>query len=197
MVVGRCTHFRDGVDGAVGENDVMGSFAQWIDGTAALHQPGTFWTSVIWKECGPFPVGMRYAFDRYFFARVAAVCPDFVRVPAGVAKFRVHDSSKSGSEWTKFSPEWVAWVPKLIRSVPASARLAAASAILDWHALRIATSALTAHSKSSALSLLAVCAIRNPLVATRRPYLGALKKILTKQNFGGIAVTPEDLTERK
>jgi len=181
MVAGRCTHFRDGKDGAIGENHVMGSFAQWIEGSAALHQPGTFWTSAIWNECGPFPVGMRYAFDRYFFARVAAFCPEFVRVPASVAKFRVHDLSKSGSEGSKFSAEWVAWVPKLIRSVPASVRLHAAAAILDWYALRVATAALAAHTKSSALLALLTCALRNPLVATRRPFLGALKKILTKK----------------
>jgi glycosyltransferase involved in cell wall biosynthesis len=65
-------------------------------------QPGTYFSREIWEQSGPFHETFRYVFDRDFLCRVLQHYPvHYIEKP--IARFRLHDSSKTVSE----APDWL------------------------------------------------------------------------------------------
>lgn len=74
-------------------NDLL----QWVLGQVGLHQPGVFWRREHWDAAGGFDIRYHYAFDRHFFMKlVAAGFPLVCHGEHPVARFRLHDRSKTG-----------------------------------------------------------------------------------------------------
>jgi glycosyltransferase involved in cell wall biosynthesis len=70
----------------------------WVLGRVGLHQPGVFWRREHWAQVGGFDSGYDYAFDRRFFmSLVAAGFPLVCHDGPPVARFRLHDRSKTGT----------------------------------------------------------------------------------------------------
>ena len=73
----------------------------------SLHQPGCLWTSETWRRFGPFPVDFHYAFDRYFFSKIAAEGRStFLIANVLISLFRIHEGSKTVKKLEEFSREW-------------------------------------------------------------------------------------------
>jgi glycosyltransferase involved in cell wall biosynthesis len=178
VLAGYVQHFSESGNGALGMNESFGAFGAWVDGSAAIHQPGTFWTYDLWQEAGPFPLSMHYAFDRFFFAAIAAFEPTFIHLPNGIARFRVHSESKSVTAQQMFAREWKKNVPDLLRRAPRRAIARAGKAIRDWRALDVAGSLLSDRSAlSGAVSALSAV-ISHPSILRSRPFWGAMRLFL-------------------
>jgi glycosyltransferase involved in cell wall biosynthesis len=68
----------------------------WVLNTVSLHQPGVFWRREQWTAVGGFDIRYHYAFDRHFFMKlVAAGYPLISHGAPPVARFRLHDRSKT------------------------------------------------------------------------------------------------------
>jgi glycosyltransferase involved in cell wall biosynthesis len=70
-------------------------------------QQASFWAAELWKKLGPFKEEFRYAFDYEFWLRMrfkAGVSPTVVHKCLG--SYRLHESSKTVSEWDLFEPEF-------------------------------------------------------------------------------------------
>ena len=70
----------------------------WVLGRVGLHQPGVFWRRDQWARVGGFDIRYHYVFDRRFFMSLVAagfrlVCHEGLPV----ARFRLHDRSKTGT----------------------------------------------------------------------------------------------------
>jgi len=80
-------------DEAPPTNDLL----QWVLGQVSLHQPGVFWRREQWAAVGGFDTRYHYAFDRHFFMKlIAAGYPLVCHGGLPVARFRLHDRSKTG-----------------------------------------------------------------------------------------------------
>ena len=83
-----------------------GTVADWFV-TNPLPQQGTFWAARFTKELGPFREEFRYVFDYDFWMRLrfrAKVEPYILR--RCLASYRMHETSKTVSEWDRFLPEF-------------------------------------------------------------------------------------------
>jgi glycosyltransferase involved in cell wall biosynthesis len=79
------------------QNQIANELLSWIAGRTALHQPGVFWRREQWDEVGGLDNRYHYAFDRHFFMKlVAAGYPLITHGGPPIARFRVHDDSKTG-----------------------------------------------------------------------------------------------------
>jgi glycosyltransferase involved in cell wall biosynthesis len=75
-------------------NDLL----HWVLGRVGLHQPGVFWRRDQWARVGGFDTRYHYAFDRRFFmSLVSAGYPLVCHDGHPVARFRLHDRSKTGT----------------------------------------------------------------------------------------------------
>ena len=73
-----------------------------------IPQQASFWAAEHWKTLGPFKEEFRYAFDYEFWLRlrfVAGVHPTIVHKRLG--SYRLHENSKTVSEWDAFEPEFI------------------------------------------------------------------------------------------
>ena len=71
-------------------------------------QQSTFWAARFTKELGPFRVDMHFAFDYEFWMRLVfegKATPTLLRRCMGA--YRLHDASKTVSQWDKFEAEFV------------------------------------------------------------------------------------------
>ena len=70
-------------------------------------QQASFWAAEFWKTLGPFRDDLRYTFDYEYWLRLrfkAGVEPTIVHRCLG--SYRLHESSKTVSEWDAFEPEF-------------------------------------------------------------------------------------------
>jgi glycosyltransferase involved in cell wall biosynthesis len=70
-------------------------------------QQASFWAADLWKALGPFREDLRYTFDYEYWLRMrfkAGVEPTVVHRCLG--SYRLHESSKTVSEWDAFEPEF-------------------------------------------------------------------------------------------
>jgi glycosyltransferase involved in cell wall biosynthesis len=112
-----------------------------------IPQQASFWAAGLWKELGPFREDLRYAFDYDYWLRMrfkAGVEPTVVH--KCLASYRLHESSKTVSEWDAFEPEFArargAYLqllsPKQRREVKRKRRLKEFEKhrVLGWQALK-------------------------------------------------------------
>lgn len=77
-------------------NEFANELMYWIAGRTSLHQPGVFWRAEQWDEVGGLDSRYHYAFDRHFFMKlVSAGYPLITHSGPPIARFRVHDDSKT------------------------------------------------------------------------------------------------------
>lgn len=72
-----------------------------------IPQQASFWSADLWKLLGPFREDLRYAFDYEYWLRMrfkAGAEPTVVHRCLG--SYRLHESSKTVSEWDAFEPEF-------------------------------------------------------------------------------------------
>jgi glycosyltransferase involved in cell wall biosynthesis len=70
-------------------------------------QQASFWAAALWKRLGPFRDDLRYTFDYEYWLRMrfkADVRPTVVHRCLG--SYRLHETSKTVSEWDAFEPEF-------------------------------------------------------------------------------------------
>lgn len=80
------------------EESLSNDLLHWILGRVGLHQPGVFWRREQWMRVGGFDTRYHYAFDRRFFmSLVAAGDPLVCHEGPPVARFRLHERSKTGT----------------------------------------------------------------------------------------------------
>jgi glycosyltransferase involved in cell wall biosynthesis len=78
-------------------NQSANELRSWVAGRTGLHQPGTFWRREQWDAVGGLDDRYHYAFDRHFFMKlVSAGYPLITHGGPPIARFRVHDDSKTG-----------------------------------------------------------------------------------------------------
>ncbi len=63
-------------------------------------QPSTFWSRALWEAAGPLDVNLRYTMDYDFWMRAIRVAPPLV-VPQPLSVFRIHKTSKGGSQYVQ------------------------------------------------------------------------------------------------
>lgn len=179
IIAGQVEHFSEtDTSRSIADNNQFGNFGQWIAGSAALQQPGTFWSASLWRMVGPFRRDMHYAFDKYFFAATAAVAPQFLHIPSVVARFRVHPLSKTSEGVAPFLREWENAVPGLVSAAPHRARQLAARDIRDWYALKSANTILSKSTRSSAIVSIVQSLLTRPSIVLARPFWGAVRRVL-------------------
>ena len=72
-----------------------------------IPQQSSFWAADLWKKLGPFREDLRYTFDYEYWLRLrfkGGVEPTVVHKCIG--SYRLHESSKTVSEWDAFEPEF-------------------------------------------------------------------------------------------
>ena len=72
-----------------------------------IPQQASFWSAELWKKLGPFREDLRYTFDYEYWLRMrfkAGVEPTVVHKCIG--SYRLHENSKTVSEWDAFEPEF-------------------------------------------------------------------------------------------
>jgi len=78
-------------------NRIANELMSWVAGRTALHQPGVFWRREQWDEVAGLDTRYHYAFDRHFFMKlISAGYPLVTHDGPPIARFRVHDDSKTG-----------------------------------------------------------------------------------------------------
>jgi len=63
-------------------------------------QPSTFWHRDIWNLIGPFDINLRYVMDYDFWMRAIRIEPPLI-LDQTLSRFRIHKSSKGGSQFQK------------------------------------------------------------------------------------------------
>lgn len=61
-------------------------------------QPSTFWSRTLWEAAGPLDVSLRYTMDYDFWLRAIRLAPPLV-IPRPLSAFRIHKTSKGGSQY--------------------------------------------------------------------------------------------------
>jgi glycosyltransferase involved in cell wall biosynthesis len=110
-------------------------------------QQASFWAAEFWKTLGPFREDLRYTFDYEYWLRLrfkGQLEPTIVHRCLG--SYRLHQNSKTVSEWDAFEPEFArsreAYLPMLTakqrREVAHKRRLKAFEKhkVLGWQALK-------------------------------------------------------------
>lgn len=72
-----------------------------------IPQQASFWAAKLWKALGPFQEDLRYTFDYEYWLRLrfkAGLEPTVVHRCMG--SYRLHENSKTVSEWDAFEPEF-------------------------------------------------------------------------------------------
>jgi glycosyltransferase involved in cell wall biosynthesis len=72
-----------------------------------IPQQASFWAAELWKQHGQFRQDLHYAFDYEYWLRLrfrAGVQPTMVRACLG--SYRMHEDSKTVSQWDAFEPEF-------------------------------------------------------------------------------------------
>ncbi len=63
-------------------------------------QPSTFWSRDLWQAAGPLDVSLRYTMDYDFWMRAFRVAPPLI-LDQALSAFRIHKSSKGGSQYER------------------------------------------------------------------------------------------------
>jgi glycosyltransferase involved in cell wall biosynthesis len=72
-----------------------------------IPQQASFWSADLWKRSGPFRQDLHYAFDYEYWLRLrfkAGVEPTIIHACLG--SYRMHENSKTVSQWDAFEPEF-------------------------------------------------------------------------------------------
>lgn len=183
LICGGVSHWRDGAIVYKASPRSLGSLCHWFDEPQTLPQQGCFWTPDVWRLCGPFREDLHLTFDRFFFARVAALDElQFVPIGQYVARFRLHSASKTGRDWERFADEWEAARESLERSLPdvARRRLHRERSAKRYasEAEILAKSTLAQASRAEAAAVLWRGILRNPALLVSRPVMGAGLRLL-------------------
>lgn len=114
--------------------DIANDLLLWVIGRVRLHQPGVFWRRKHWLEVGGLESRYHYAFDRQFFMKlVSAGYPLITHRGPPVARFRLHDGSKTvqnligvdnvfARERMAIADEFESWLMKEERKISRSVR---------------------------------------------------------------------------
>lgn len=77
--------------------EMANDLSLWVMGRVRLHQPGVFWRRKQWMAVGGLEIRYHFAFDRHFFMKLlSAGYPLITHQGAPVARFRLHEDSKTG-----------------------------------------------------------------------------------------------------
>lgn len=94
-------------------------------------QPGTFIPLTAYKQVGGLDESLRFVFDRDWMCRLLRVAPvHYLRAP--VARFRMHDASKTMAEARDWLPETVAVTERFWDEVPGLDKARALAEIELW-----------------------------------------------------------------
>lgn len=185
LLCGGVSHWRDGEAVYRARPTSFGGLRHWFDEPQTLPQQGCFWTPEVWRFCGPFPEHLHLTFDRFFFTRVAAL--DRLRfqvVDMDIARFRLHNSSKTGRDWERFAAEWEATKDALEQSLPSRARRRLWRERREERLARgaesLAACVLRQGSQARAAAVLWRGFLENPALLISRPVMGAVFRLLRR-----------------
>lgn len=178
LAAGHVTDYRAGSPAVVAQNREFGSIAHWVAGGVSIHQPGTLWSRTLWKLAGPFPTSHDFTFDRFFFARARALNAEYVHLDFKIARFRIHDESKTVRDAQLFDDDWQNGLSNLIATFPPSAQREAINALFTKRVASELSDVLTIQPRQQRLRRLWQFALENPRVLFNRMYLGALRRSL-------------------
>ncbi|MEO5684456.1 MAG: glycosyltransferase family 2 protein [Chitinophagaceae bacterium] len=98
-----------------------GNLLNWLIRNNRNHQPGNFWSRSVFEKVGLMDESLHYSFDwDYWLKFITHQCVPSVYNNRTLARFRLHNESKTVKFWYKFNQEYVFLINKYKKYLPAS-----------------------------------------------------------------------------
>ncbi|TAH39183.1 MAG: glycosyltransferase [Bacteroidetes bacterium] len=105
VIFGSTEIFRDNVKLHIEHGSRIQNTERRLSGMT-FSQPSSFIRRPYLDLVGPLNTELHYGMDFDLFARLSLIC-EFKRVDFCFSKYRIHDASKSGSNFDRFGKEWM------------------------------------------------------------------------------------------
>jgi glycosyltransferase involved in cell wall biosynthesis len=180
LVAGKCQNFSRKTDLDVITNHHLSARAMIRgDSDVVFHQPAVWLRRVLIRECGGFQSDLNYAFDWDLCIRYVALFPRVHYIPATLARFRLHDGSKTVASPDNMAAERTEVVRRLFRND----RFRMLRSVCDrrlrqnawWETLQQIDRDYHPHSVKKAFALMRL-ALKDPPVRCSRLTAGAIRR---------------------
>lgn len=171
VILGDLVYFDGrGVVGIVKQANVKfeGLVVPWLEKTCWL-QPGTAVPREVWKKAGPLDESYRFVFDREWGCRLFLIAP-VVYLHRTVAKFRLHDQSKTVGEARDWLPEELHVTEKYLARTRYAGRADVIPLLQLGQATRMLTA--TAYDRRKAFARARGALHAHPRIVFSRAFLG-------------------------